>query len=376
MFTRIQLKNFKSWQELHIDLAPITVLFGTNSSGKSSVIQSILLLWQSEEKHDLNEIDFGGGRGDYVDLGGYRESVYLHDIKRDIEIILRDTFYSEPTDIGLRLIYEDEQTYNEFIDPHDEESGYDIGLISDRIQTLIINEYQLHYLAPIRQYPKRSYLWSGARPRRIEPDGENTIAALIAAARDPESDLPQQVSEWLVKMELVDKFEVAEIGNDGRFYEPQVTMGGAINSLLDVGFGVSQVLPVITTLFYAPEGSIVMLEQPELHLHPRAQSHLADLLLHVAEERNLQLIVESHSEHVLRRFQRRIAEESHDFANPDNIKMYFCDKGNNGSTIQEVTVDQYGQISNYPKNFFGDITGDLEAMTMAALQRSMNGKQD
>ena len=127
-------------------------------------------------------------------------------------------------------------------------------------------------------------------------------------------------------------------------------------------------------LFFVPEESIVLLEQPELHLHPRAQAHLADLMLHVAEERKLQLIVESHSEHLLRRLQRRIAEQDHEFANPDNIKMYFCDMGENGSTIQSVEVDEYGQIQNWPDKFFGDITGDLEAMTMAALKRSLNGK--
>ncbi|MEP6987906.1 MAG: DUF3696 domain-containing protein, partial [Chloroflexota bacterium] len=129
----------------------------------------------------------------------------------------------------------------------------------------------------------------------------------------------------------------------------------------------------ITTLFFVPEGSVVLLEQPELHLHPSAQAHLADLFLHVAKERHLQLIVESHSERLLRRLQRRIAEVESPFATPDNIRMYFCQKGDNGSTIEQVKVDTFGQVLNWPENFFGDITGDLEAMTFAALQRSRNG---
>ena len=145
-------------------------------------------------------------------------------------------------------------------------------------------------------------------------------------------------------------------------YEALVKIGGEESSLPDVGFGVSQVLPVITTLFFVPEGSIVLLEQPELHLHPSAQAYLADLLLHVAETRNLQVIVESHSEHLLTRLQRRIAEPEYDFATPDNIKM-------NGSTCEEVKVSRFGQIDNWPDNFFGDTGADLEAMTRAGIAR-------
>ena len=80
-------------------------------------------------------------------------------------------------------------------------------------------------------------------------------------------------------------------------------------SLTDVGFGVSQVLPVLVLLYYVPEGSTVLMEQPEIHLHPAVQSGLADVMLSVADVRNVQIVVESHSEHLMRRLQRRVAEE-------------------------------------------------------------------
>ncbi len=85
-------------------------------------------------------------------------------------------------------------------------------------------------------------------------------------------------------------------------------------------------------------------------------------------------IVESHSEHLLRRLQRRIAEVESAFASPENIKMYFCGKGSSGSTIRPVKVDIFGQILDWPENFFGGLTGDLEKMAMAALQRARNGR--
>jgi predicted ATPase len=180
-----------------------------------------------------------------------------------------------------------------------------------------------------------------------------------------------KVSEWLKKLGLVSEFQLKPIDGMKRFYEPRVKVGSeqTDNSLIDVGFGISQVLPVITQLFAVPEHSIVLLEQPELHLHPSAQAGLADLFLEVAEKRHLQLIIESHSEHLLARLQRRIAESENAFASPEHIKMYFCEPGQDGATIQPVEVDRFGQIANWPQNFFGDISGDLEAMSRAGLKR-------
>jgi predicted ATPase len=96
---------------------------------------------------------------------------------------------------------------------------------------------------------------------------------------------------------------------------------------------------------------------------------LADLFLDVAERRHLQLIIESHSEHVLGRLQRRIGEAKTDFVTPDNIKLYFCQPGEAGSLVQPVEADRFGQIRNWPSNFFGDLAGDLDKMMDAGLER-------
>ena len=87
-----------------------------------------------------------------------------------------------------------------------------------------------------------------------------------------------------------------------------------------LGSGVSQILPALVLLYYIPEGSTVLMEQPEIHLHPSVQSDLADIMLNVAKNRNVQIIVESHSEHLMRRLQRRVAEEE---ASVEDVKLYF-----------------------------------------------------
>ena len=131
-------------------------------------------------------------------------------------------------------------------------------------------------------------------------------------------------------------------------------------TLVDMGYGLSQFLPVLVLCYYAPEGSTLILEQPGIHLHPMVQSQLADLLIEVVNERKLQILVESHSEHLLTRLQRRIAEKQID---QNNVALYFCRNNEGVSTIEKLDVDESGDIKNWPENFFGDVMGDMFAMT-------------
>lgn len=121
-------------------------------------------------------------------------------------------------------------------------------------------------------------------------------------------------------------------------------------SLTDMGYGLAQFLPVLVHCYYAPEGSTLILEQPGMHLHPKVQSQLADLLIEVITERNLQILIESHSEHLLNRLQRRIAEEriSH-----NQTALYFCRNEKGVSNIEQLEMDEFGNIANWPENFFG-----------------------
>lgn len=137
--------------------------------------------------------------------------------------------------------------------------------------------------------------------------------------------------------------------------------------LPDVGFGVSQVLPVLVLLAYVPKGSVVILEQPELYLHPSVQSGLADIILETARVRRAQIIVESHSEHLLMRIQRRIAEEEYA---KDNVALYFCSNTDGHSRMERLQLDKYGRITNWPREFFGDRMAETGTMVDAGIRRS------
>ena len=173
---------------------------------------------------------------------------------------------------------------------------------------------------------------------------------------------------WLKELGLIHDFSVKPLATGGNIYQVRVqkTKSSAEVLITDVGFGVSQILPVLTLLYYVPEGSMVILEQPEIHLHPSVQSGLADVLIDAVKNRKLQIILESHSEHLLRRIQRRIADET---LTAQDTALYFCAPGDNGSTIDSLEVDIFGNIKNWPKDFFGDEFNEMAAMTRSAMQR-------
>jgi len=177
--------------------------------------------------------------------------------------------------------------------------------------------------------------------------------------------IEERISAWLRDMDLAYSFSLERIEQD---YEVRIQRSpdSAEVTLPDMGYGLSQFLPVLVLCYYVPEGSTLILEQPGMHLHPKVQSQLADLLIEVVTERNLQVLVESHSEHLLNRLQRRVAEEK---IGADQTAVYFCQNDKGVSTIEHLEMDELGNIQNWPPNFFGDEMGDLFAMTEAQRER-------
>ena len=178
------------------------------------------------------------------------------------------------------------------------------------------------------------------------------------------------LSYWLKKLGLVHEFGIEEVAKGTNIFRAMVktTPSSVPVALTDVGFGVSQVLPALVLLYYVPEGSTVLMEQPEIHLHPSAQSGLADLMLNVAETRDVQIIVESHSEHLMRRLQRRVAEEE---ASSEDVKLYFVSSSRGVAQASDLELNEWGEIENWPEHFFGDEMGEIAAIAKASLNRRM-----
>ena len=238
----------------------------------------------------------------------------------------------------------------------------------------------IYYLGPLREYPRREYHWAGSRPEDVGQRGERTMDAILAATSREETrslgfrrrhkPFQAMIAHWLRELGLIQNFRLEEIARGANLYRAMVeTSPSTVTTpLTDVGFGVSQILPVLVLLYYVPEGSTVLMEQPEIHLHPAVQSGLADVMLNVAGVRNLQIVVESHSEHLMRRLQRRVAEQR---ASSDDVKLYFVSSRRGRAQASDLLLNMWGEIENWPENFFGDEMGEIAAISEASLRRRM-----
>ena len=417
MITELSAQNFKSWKDTgKLQIAPLTGFFGANSSGKTSILQTLLMLKQTVERPWGWEgiIDFGDDSS-LVNLGSFDDLIHQHrhdlplkislswELPEELSIEGMDSVDSLSFDLAINntvnsvLGVEFDYTANKQnfrVDwggpgyscvvsiPDGGEYGakspfrcygissgpYHVPKVFSQLQACFENLFfNIRYLGPLREYPRRRYAWQGKHSSSVGQHGEEMVTALFSGRIQLRS-LDEQIAKWLQQLDLIDSYRLDPIPGTEKDYEFLVRKykGGPEVRLTDVGFGVSQVLPVLVLCYYVPEGSILILEQPEAHLHPKVQSELADLLIEVVKERQLQIILESHSEHLILRLMRRIAEED---ISVDDTAFYFCEMKEGKSEIDRLDVDNYGNITNWPQNFFGDATGDLVEKTKAEMKR-------
>ena len=455
MLNELTLKNFKSWLDIQsMRLAPITGLFGTNSSGKSSVFQSLLLLKQTLESADRSlPLHFGSER-DYVELGSFSDVIHRHatdsslqfafkwGLKESLKIEDTSNPTAPPLFQGKDMAFSTEVTSTQkgklqvqrffyelggqkfTLSKQKKGNKYDLSTTPQESQFKFtrrtagrawglpppfkfhgfpdqtITYYQntgflldlqqqveelfasIYYLGPLREHPKRRYIWSGGEPNDMGRRGERTVDAILASRDRPrikiggirnKKTLEECIAWWLKELGLIHSFSVASIGNGSGLFEVKVKRNAKSPDVLitDVGFGVSQILPVLALCYYVAEGSTILLEQPEIHLHPSVQMGLADVFIDVMKNRNIQIILESHSEHLLTRLQRRLAEEK---LKKEEVALYFCTAEPSGSNLKPLELDMFGNITNWPKDFFGDRFGETAAMQEARLKRKINAE--
>ncbi|ASC96568.1 TPA: AAA family ATPase [Pseudomonas aeruginosa] len=463
MFTVIDIKNFKAfsdWQSL--TLAPITLIYGPNSSGKSSIIHSIMLLKQS-----LTRPSSQGGlvsNGEYVDLGDYSSMVNGHDISKEISFRLSYTPYKNrnsqdgrsnafgnsylrsyelfyaysgtdnnstyegfsylkriditltnkknapvlftafnsylregnkdplPKRLSLAKKFSllTEETFADYIDRRtrewDKQPISDIRKVLQRtefqtdlnfatpcmaatdlkpnsglpITTGIIVNYTMGetasdlkeklasvtYLGPLRSHPSRFYAPKGDQNESVGKLGENV--ARFIYEQSPE--ITKKINHWFELFEIPYELSARSIGDNVtgtviclqlRDIRSNVVVGPA-----DVGFGIGQMLPIIVEGIVR-EDSVICVEQPEIHLHPRLQAHLADFIIETSK--NNQWIIETHSESLLLRLQTRIYQG----LSKDKVSINYVEPASNGGEIISIPLDDEGDFCReFPDGFF------------------------
>lgn len=464
MLKSISLKNYKCFKELNnLEIAPLTILCGVNSSGKSSILKSLLMLKQSfENDSDLNSLSLNGiytNNGFFKDVvhdkkdnsfvlttefeiknSSYQSSqekqtirdfnkmypmINVDNLRLKIDFTIKnqnrknitygdnilsnilikitinknlfssvnfelqqnktyniklDNFPSNNDFVSFSLIntnchfdnFKIVNLYFESVEPNNR-ADFVVANILTLYRIVALQFKDIMFLSPLRNAPVRRYI--------LENDvddvgmfGENTAQILEKSKEDKAriNDIPDEkgfsvnykrlnektpvaINKWLNYLGI-DNYSVDPNGNDIL----RLSIGN--NNILDVGFGVSQVLPLLTEGITSSYMESIILEQPEVHLHPEMQRNFADFLIAIAKSHK-NVIVETHSDHIINRVVRRIMESKKTNSDLSNIvKIYLIEKDTNGSSVIPIRVNKYKGIVNASENFFTQFASEIEAI--------------
>lgn len=213
-------------------------------------------------------------------------------------------------------------------------------------------------LGPFRKPPSRWYIFTGTTPKDVGYQGH-----LLPDLLFRNNDLLKNTNEWLKTLDIGYEIKLHRLGRDrsSDLFELRLMdtrrKSPVEVGLSDVGFGISQILPFVVQSLAASD-QIISVEQPEVHIHPKLQADLGDLLIEaIKEPRRNQFIIETHSEHLALRLQRRVREKK---ISPDQISIVYVSRGPNGATVQPLRLDEEGDfMDDFPGGFFPERLREL-----------------
>ena len=375
MLKRIELHNFKSARDLPIRLAALTVLTGLNGSGKSSVLQALALLKQSLHIDEgLQELSL---RGSLVSLGRSEDVRFENATDDEIGFTI-ETSQGRTKLLALAASGADTLKLRHDGDVKDVVSALNGGfqfIQADRITPAV--QYQQ------ASTPERVVGWLGCggeytvdfllqnermkvSPGRLFPRDHPTLSAELLNQVAPTENLLDQTSGWLqhlspgvrpraVAVELADAASLRF-----SYTGTSVDSGSREHRPSNVGFGLTYCLPIIVACLAAPKGGLLLLENPEAHLHPRGQSALGQLLARCAAD-GVQIIVETHSDHVLNGI--RVAAKRAEIPNESVAVHFFSRDVESGeSSITSPILHANGRFSDWPDGFFDEWSKALDEL--------------
>lgn len=354
MLKKIEFSNFKSLKNVSLELSNINILAGGNAAGKSSIIQGILLAKSASESSDINEIELNGPYN--LSLGRFQDVLCsTADIHEGFSI----TLYEEIAKVHYAFYLANENR------------PYTVKLISPSTYEEFshIKEYSLHYLNSERLGPRKGQKYDTRDKLTTGFQGEFVNFAINQAdlnfVKVPESiknplgleRFSTQVEAWMqlivndfrLKVDPIPEVDMFTVsfgnGHLGRYIPPTST-----------GFGISYCLPIVTAglLATTQEKPLLIVENPEAHLHPFSQSRIGKFLALISLA-GVQVIIETHSEHVVNGVRLQLAERKQS----DKGKVHFITQMNGESMNKGIGIKSNGELSNWPKGFFDQEKNDL-----------------
>lgn len=367
----LSIEGYKCFKEnTTFEFNNITLLTGSNSAGKSSVIQSLLLLKKISQGSiseqypwidiDLNDSNYA------LELGTY------DDIKTRSDNDYESFFNSEPTDISFGLnegtadikledntnaernvkVYSDEMSVESF--KKNLNSGF-VYLNAER-------------MSPHYEYKNKDYAdfcdCHGENTGNVIQKHENDNCSIARAySNSDKNKWSIELDKWIDYIFPGVAVEIIPSGGD----QYQVKMLG--NAATNVGFGITYALPILVSGLTVPEGGLLIVENPEAHLHAKAQSNMGYFLARMAAA-GVRVIIETHSEHIVNGIRRMIVEGKTEMSHED-MTIYFFQNYNGEKDIMEITMDEFGNLSDFPEDFFDQIRQD----TLAIIRTNRDRKE-
>ena len=371
MLNQIDLINFKCFELLKLPLGSLTLLSGTNASGKSSVLQSLVLMHQTMREHEWstrlllngNVIQMGTVT-DVVDQVHGRDCFNIGLVDQDIAC--RWEFVGDRRDMSLEV-------------SHVEVSGKITNKpaalrhllppdVDDAAKALTIRVRDLTYITAEREGPREVYpLEDQYVLPMIGPYGENAVSVLyrgrdehITSELMVEGTSPKLLQQVVARLDAI--FPGCDIDVQQVPKANAVTLGIRVSPETEYlrpihcGFGITQVLPIIVAVLSAARGNILIIENPEVHLHPAGQALMGQFLADAAHA-GIQVIAETHSDHVLSGVRRSVKAER---VPAEDIAIHFFRKRSAGAVqVLSPTMDNYGNIDVWPDGFFDQFDKDM-----------------
>jgi predicted ATPase len=399
----ISFENYKAFFERQtMQLKPITILIGKNSSGKSSIAK-LFTLFENSLMGDIDEPLLLSNNG--VELGDEFDNLFFENNPGGITLSFKIVFENNvQIEIGLskkvegygldifqwkykdyrqefelELNVNDDGYYDAITEKiyHCEFKGFiptkfiEKNTTKNLSEKFKIEKIDVDYIGPFRILPERYFYLTGQTQfRDTGVTGKNAYAMLGISKLKKDDELYKKVGKW-----YKEHFDGWELKVEERRKKPLIQISISKNdtevNIVDVGQGMNQALPLVVRANVTDRpDSIIILEQPELHLHPAAHGDLAELFAKSAKENNQTFIIETHSENMILRLRKLVIENDFGFTKDDVIIYWLEDAELKGQELMEITIDEKGVLSDWRNGVFDE--GLREVLEM---QKALNRKE-
>ena len=379
MISSLNIKNFKIHNDTSLQLRPLTVLTGMNGAGKSSVLQAMLLLRQSYMTHALETgLNL---RGDLYDLGT-AEDVECKGYTGDDDKVSFCMEFTDSAPLCFAFSLPKGRELEETLLRNAQPLNIPIAKLQD--YSLFNNAFQ--YMSAFRSGPQKSYsidTYTVEVLRQISKNmgqceyavnflyrfkrnkvGEISLCINDTGAEVVDISLQRQVEQWMKRISPYTRISISKEGDSLRLNYKFERIGNATTDeikSMNTGFGVTYVLPLLVGTLSAKKGSLLMIENPEAHLHPGGQAALMELLCKAAAE-GIQIVLETHSDHIIN---GALVAVKKGMLNKDDLAICFFERDETSHTAicHQLEILDDGRISRPPKGFFDQMDIDLNILT-------------